>query len=133
MKLSIPALAVSFVVGVVAGAGTALNPVHPLQAAGSPPAYVVYEANVTDPDGYKNDFLKAINPALEKHAGKFLARGGMTKQYLGSPPENRVVIAQYEDIAAANAFFEDTKSDFETLAPKYANGIRYYAVEGLKE
>jgi hypothetical protein len=49
MKLSIPALAVSFVVGVVAGAGTALNPVHPLQAAGSPPAYVVYEANVTGP------------------------------------------------------------------------------------
>lgn len=133
MKWFIPALAVTFVAGVVAGAGTALSPVHPLQAAGSPPAYVVYEANVTNPDGYKNDFLKVIAPKLEKHGVKFLARGGMTKQYIGSPPENRLVIGQYKDMDAANAFYQDAKSDFETLAPKYANGIRYYAVEGTAE
>jgi uncharacterized protein (DUF1330 family) len=133
MKWSIPALAVTFVAGVVAGAGTALNPVHPLHAAGSPPAYLVYEANVTDPDGYKNNFLKVIAPKLEKAGAKFLARGGMTKSYLGSPPENRLVIAQYNDINAANAFYQDAKSDFETLAPKYANGIRYYVVEGVTE
>ena len=132
MKWSIPALAVTFVAGVVVGAGTALNPVHPLQAAGSPPAYVIYEANVTDPDGYKNGFLKVIGPKLEKHGTKYLARGGMTKQYLGSPPENRIVIGQYKDMDAANAAFEDTKTDLETLAPKYANGIRFYAVEGAE-
>jgi len=132
MKWSIPALAITFLAGAAVGTGLH-NPIQPLKAASSPPVYVVYEANVTDADGYKNVFLKALAPKMEKSSPKFLARGGATKSYMGAPPANRIVIGLYPDMDAANAFYEDTKSDFETLAPKYANGIRYYAVEGVTE
>jgi uncharacterized protein (DUF1330 family) len=93
----------------------------------------LFVCEYTTTDGYKNIFLKALAPKMEKHGPKFLARGGATKSYMGAPPGNRIVIGLYPDMDAANAFYQDTKSDFETLAPKYANGIRYYAVEGLTE
>ena len=65
MKWSIPALAVTFVAGAAVGIGLH-NPIQPLKAASSPPIYVVYEANVTDADGYKNIFLKALAPKMEE-------------------------------------------------------------------
>jgi uncharacterized protein (DUF1330 family) len=132
MKWSIPAIAVTFVAGAAVGMGLH-NPIQPVKAAGSAPVYVVYEANVTDADGYKNVFLKALSSKMEKHSPKFLARGGATKSYIGAPPESRIVIGLYPNMDEANAFYEESKSDFETLAPKYATGIRYYAVEGVTE
>jgi hypothetical protein len=37
-----------------------------------PWVYSVYEANVIDPEGYKNNFLKVVAPKLEKHGIKYL-------------------------------------------------------------
>lgn len=130
MKRAISIAAFAFVCGAVAGAGI-VTPVHQLKAAGSPPAYVVYEANVTDQDGYKNVFLKSLASKLGEV--KFLARGGKTQQFIGTAPENRIVIGQYKDMDAAVASYQAGKSDFDTLAPKYATGIRFYAVEGVTE
>jgi len=79
----------------------------------------------------KNVFLKSLMPKLGDP--KFLARGGRTQQFIGTAPENRVVIGQYKDMDAATAAYQAGKSDFDTLAPKYANGIRFYAVEGVTE
>ena len=55
MKWTVPAIAAAFVFGAVIGGG--YSPTQPLKAAGSTPVYEVYEVNVTDPDGYKNDLF----------------------------------------------------------------------------
>jgi hypothetical protein len=55
MKWPIPALSLMFVGGVVVG--IVANPTEPLRASDRLAVYTVYEANVTDPEGYKNNFL----------------------------------------------------------------------------
>jgi uncharacterized protein (DUF1330 family) len=113
--------------------GIAANPTQPLRAAGSPPVYTVYEANVTDPEGYKNNFLKVVVPKLEQHGISYLTRGGATKSFMGDAPKNRIVITQAKDMDTLTAFWDDAKGDFKNVATKYADGIRWYAVEGVQQ
>jgi uncharacterized protein (DUF1330 family) len=131
MKWPIPALTLMFVGGVIVG--IAANPTQPLRAADRSTVYTVYEANVTDPEGYKNNFLKVVAPKLEKHGIKYLVRGGAPKALMGEPPKNRLVITQAKDMDAVIAFWNDSKDDFQNIATKYANGIRWYAAEGLNQ
>ena len=63
MKWAIPGLSAMFIGGVMVG--IAANPTQPLRAADRLAVYTVYEANVTDPEGYKNNFLKVVAPKLE--------------------------------------------------------------------
>jgi hypothetical protein len=56
--------------------GIAANLTQPLRAADRLAVYTVYEPNVTDPEGYKNNFLKVIGAKLDKHGIKYLVRGG---------------------------------------------------------
>jgi len=131
MKWSIPALSLMFAGGVLVG--IAANPTHQLRAAGTAPVYTVYEANVTDPDGYKNNFLKVVVPKLEQRGIKYLARGGATKSFVGDPPMNRIVITQAKDMDTVIGFWNDSKDDFQNIATKYATGIRWYAAEGFEQ
>ena len=132
MKWSIPAMSFSwFVAGVVVG--IAAHSPQPLRAADRLAVYTVYEANVIDPEGYKNNFLKVVGPKLEKHGIKYLVRGGAPKALIGEPPKDRLVITQAKNMDAVMAFWNDSKDDFQNIATKYANGIRWYAAEGLAQ
>jgi uncharacterized protein (DUF1330 family) len=131
MKCSIPALSLMFVGSVVVG--IAANPTQPLRASDRLAVYTVYEANVTDPEGYKNSFLKVVAPKLEKHGIKYLVRGGAPKALIGEPPTNRLVITQAKDMDTVIAFWNDSKDDFQNIATKYAKGIRWYAAEGAEQ
>jgi hypothetical protein len=51
----------------------------------------MYEANVTGMDGYKNQFLTALQPKIDKVQERWLARGGKTTSLIGTAPENRIV------------------------------------------
>jgi uncharacterized protein (DUF1330 family) len=131
MRRSIPALILVFIGGVMVG--IAANPTQPLRAADNLAVYTVYEANVTDPEGYKNNFLKVVAPKLEKHGIKYLTRGGALKALIGEPPKNRLVITKAKDMDTVIAFWNESKDDFQNIATKYANGIRWYAAEGLEQ
>jgi len=130
MKWSVPAVGLVFLSGFAIG--IAANQPQPLRAAGSAPVYTVYEANVTDPIGYKNEFLKVVVPKLEQHGVKYLARGGVTKSLFGDPPKNRVVISQNKDMDDALAAANSVKDDIKNIATKYADNIRWYVVEGVE-
>jgi len=90
-------------------------------------------ANVIDPESYKNNSLKVVGPKLEKHGIKYLVRGGAPKALIGEPPKDRLVITRAKDMDAVMAFWNDSKDDFQNIATKYANGIRWYAAEGLAQ
>ena len=131
MRWSIPALSLVFISG--AAVGIAANPTQPLRAAGNPVIYAVYEANVTDPIGYKNIFLKAMQPKLEQHGIKYLTRGLPARSFMGDEPKNRIAITRAKDMDTVMAFWNESKDDFKNMATKYANGIRWYTVEGVDE
>jgi uncharacterized protein (DUF1330 family) len=131
MRWSIPALSLVFIGGVAVG--IAANPTQPLRAADSPVIYTVYEANVTDPIGYKNIFLKEVAPKLEQHGIKYLTRGLPARSFMGDAPKNRLVITKAKDMDTVMAFWNESKDDFKNIATKYADGIRWYAVEGVEQ
>jgi uncharacterized protein (DUF1330 family) len=130
MKWTVPAIAAAFVFG--AAIGGAYSPTQPLKAAGMAPVYQIYEANITDADGYKNDFLKQLAPILEKHQAKFLARGGKTESLIGDPAKNRFVVSTFPNMAAQEAFWNESKEVFK-MGQKYSTGMRLIVTEGLEQ
>ena len=120
----------AFVLGAVIGG--AYSPTQPLKAAGMTPVYEIYEVNVTDPDGYKNDFLKTLSPIIEKHGLKFLARGAKTETLIGEPAKNRVVIGMLPNMAAQEAYWKEAEPVFK-IGQKYSTGMRLIATEGLEQ
>ena len=75
---------------------------------------------ITDPEGYKNNFLKVTAPKLEQHGIKYLVRSGAPKALVGEPPKNRLVITEAKDMETVMAFWNDSKDGFQ-IATKYAN------------
>ena len=104
MKWTVPAIAAAFVFG--AAIGGAYSPTQPLKAAGMAPVYQIYEANITDADGYNNDFLKQLAPILEKHQAKFLARGGKTEFANRRPGQEPVCCQHVPEHGRTRSFLE---------------------------
>ena len=125
-KWSVPALVASFVVGAVVG-GAFTQP-QPLRAA-TTPVIGVFEANVTDPVGYKEKYLPLVMPKAEKAGIKILARG-KTQTLIGDEAKNRVVITEAPSMDAQMAFWNDAKEDFK-IGQKYSTGMRLIIVEGV--
>jgi uncharacterized protein (DUF1330 family) len=101
-----------------------------LKAAEETPMITVYEANVTDMDGYKNQFLTAIQPKIDKAQERWLARGGKTTSLIGKAPENRVVMSMFSSKAKLDAFWAEAKDDFK-IGQKYSTGMRFFAIPAL--
>lgn len=94
-------------------------------------AYVVADIRVTDSNGYQT-YLSAISPVVKKFGGTYIARAGRTLSVEGSPPSGRIVIIEFPNFAAAEAF----ETSPEALA---AGEIRHrtatsriFVVEGLR-
>jgi len=107
--------------------------VHRLSAQVKPPAYVIGEIDVADPENYAKEYLsRSLKPIITEGGGKFLSRGSKTLSIRGEPPK-RIVMIAFENFDKAQAAF--TSSGYvEALAygEKYAK-FRIYAVEGLTQ
>ena len=122
MRGSIAAVAA---VAVVAAAGVTL-----LRAATpAPKGYVIAEITVTDAEAYKQ-YAGAVGPVVAKFAGRYLVRGGQSVAAEGDPPAGRIVVIEFESLAAARAF-EDSP-DYQAVAPlrRKAASSRIFLVEG---
>ncbi len=70
-------------------------------------AYVIAEVKVSDPVRYKE--YQALSPgAIQAAGGEFLVRGGETAVLEGQWQPNRMVVARFDDMAAAKAFYDST-------------------------
>jgi len=62
-------------------------------------AYWIGLINITKPDAYA-EYGKLAGPAIEKHGGRFLARGGKSMTLEG-PQHARVVLVEFPNYDAA--------------------------------
>jgi uncharacterized protein (DUF1330 family) len=94
------------------------------------PAYVIVETDITDPQQYEK--YKAASPgAVAAGGGRFLVRGGEVAVLEGDWHPPRLVMLEFEDLAAAKAWFE---SDVYQEARKLREGaahLRMVAVQGI--
>ena len=69
-------------------------------------AFVIVDVDVSDPEAY--DRYKADVPALiRKHGGKYLIRGGPFSVLEGSWQPSRLVIFEFPNREAVQAFYDD--------------------------
>ena len=67
-------------------------------------AYIVARVKITDP--VKMKAYQALTPAaIEKHGGRFIARGGDVATLEGDEETRRVVLIEFKDMAAAQTFW----------------------------
>lgn len=94
------------------------------------PAYVIVETDITDPERYAQ--YKAASPgAVAAGGGRFVVRGGELAVLEGDWRPSRLVVLEFEDLAAAKRWYE---SEVYQEAKKLRGGaahIRMVAVQGV--
>ena len=69
------------------------------------PAYVIAMMTVTNPAAYEG-YRALAGPAVAKHGGRFLARGGRYEVLEGGFPGSRVVVVEFESFEKAKTFYD---------------------------
>jgi len=94
------------------------------------PAYVIVEVEVTDPERYEQ--YRAATPAtIAAAGGRFLVRGGDLTVLEGEWQPSRLVVLEFEDLAAAERWYE---SEAYQAAKRLRDGgasMRMVAVQGV--
>jgi uncharacterized protein (DUF1330 family) len=93
-------------------------------------AYVIVETDITDPERYEQ--YKAASPgAISAGGGRFLVRGGELAVLEGDWEPTRLVVLEFEDLAAAKRWYE---SEIYQEAKRLRDGaaaLRMVAVQGV--
>ena len=94
------------------------------------PAYVIIETDVTDPDQYEK--YKAASPgAVAAGGGRFLVRGGELTVLEGDWHPSRVVVLEFDDLAAAKRWYESEAYQEAKQLRQGAAHFRMVAVQGV--
>ena len=94
-------------------------------------AYVIVETDVTDPEQYER-YKAAASDAVAAAGGRYVVRGGELAVLEGDWQPPRLVILEFEDLAAARRWYD---SDGYRLARRLREGaarLRMVAVQGVE-
>jgi uncharacterized protein (DUF1330 family) len=90
------------------------------------PAYLLVEHTITDTAKFE-EYRTKVGPIIAKHGGRYLTKSGSHKLLETSRrPPDRVMIIEFSDMAALNAFY--TAPEYQPLIP-----LRQSAVDMDKE
>lgn len=86
------------------------------------PAYWIGRVNVTNPDGYAK-YAALAGPAIQKHGGKFLARGGKVQTLEGTSYARNVVV-EFESLEKAAACYN---------SPEYQEALKHAKTSAVRD
>jgi uncharacterized protein (DUF1330 family) len=95
------------------------------------PAYVIVETEVTDPERYEA-YKAAAAPAVAAAGGAYLVRGGELAVLEGDWGPSRLVILEFEDLAAARRWYESERYRDARRLRQGAARIGMVAVQGVE-
>jgi uncharacterized protein (DUF1330 family) len=93
------------------------------------PAYVIVETDVTDPEQYER-YKAAAFDAVSAAGGRYLARGGELAVLEGDWQPPRLVILEFEDLAAARRWYDSERYQAARGLREGAARLRLVAVQG---
>lgn len=121
------------VLGMLASFGLGAGIVEGLHAQASPPAYVISEIDVTNPDAYAKEYVPLANKALADSGQKRLVSGGKTISLSGAPPASRIVLSMFENLEKAKAAYSSPAYlEARKIGDQYGK-LRIFAVEGIPQ
>jgi len=122
---------IKIVFGMLIGFGLGAFAVQVLHAQAKPPAYVISEIEVTNPDAYAKEYVPLANKALAESGQKRLASGGRTIAIAGAPPSSRVVVSVFDSLEKARAAYSSAAYiEARKIGDQYGR-LRIFAVEGI--
>ena len=94
------------------------------------PAYVIVETDITDPERYE-EYKAATPAAIAAGGGRFLVRGGQLTVLEGDWQPSRLVVLEFEDLAAAERWYESEAYQAAKKLREGAGRMRMVAVQGV--
>ena len=95
------------------------------------PAYVIVETDVTDPERYEQ--YKAASPAaVAAGEGRFVVRGGEMAVLEGDWQPSRLVVLEFEDLAAAKRWYASPAYQEVKKLREGAAQLSMVAVQGVE-
>ena len=67
--------------------------------------YMIFNEQVTD-QGQFEKYRQQAGPLIARYGGRFLVRGGAVTSLEGNPGLHRVVVIEFDDMAAARRFYD---------------------------
>ncbi|MDE0422873.1 MAG: DUF1330 domain-containing protein [Gammaproteobacteria bacterium] len=93
-------------------------------------AYVIVNDEVLD-QGTFSDFRERIGATVDAHGGRYLVRGGSVEVVEGSWSADRVVVVEFDDVAAARAWLNSPEyTELKQIRERSANA-NVIVVEGV--
>ena len=93
------------------------------------PAYVIVETDVSDPERYQA-YKAAAAEAVAAAGGRYLARGGELAVLEGDWQPSRLVVLEFEDLAAARRWYESELYQQARRLRSGAASLHMVAVQG---
>jgi uncharacterized protein (DUF1330 family) len=93
-------------------------------------AYVIYTADVSDPDQYELYKAQAA-PAVAAHGGAYIARGGAIDVLEGDTPRGRTVILEFPTMQAARQWYDSDEYQTARALRENAGRASAYVVDGI--
>jgi uncharacterized protein (DUF1330 family) len=92
-------------------------------------AYIIADVEVTDPETYA-EYRKVVPPTLEQYGGRFVVRGGAPETLEGDWQPGRVVVLEFDDVAAAKRWYDSPEySEIKAIRQRASRGT-LIVVEG---
>jgi uncharacterized protein (DUF1330 family) len=96
------------------------------------PVYFIGEIDLTDAEGYKNEYLPLAQSSIKGHGGRILAVGAATP-FAGEPPKSRVVLMVWDSMEQLQGWFDSPEyKQTRKLGEKHAK-YRNFAINGLPQ
>ena len=94
------------------------------------PAYVIVETDVADPEQYER-YKAAASAAVAASGGRYLVRGGELAVLEGDWRPSRLVVLEFEDLAAARSWYASGRYQEAKGLRQGAARLRMVAVQGV--
>ena len=112
-------------VGIAAGAAA----VQTLHAQAKPPVYMIAMNELTNPDGYRKEYLPKAQAAIKQYGGVYVA-AGPGNIIDGNFPKGRVVILRWSSIDALHKWHESPEYQAALKVGKTFAHYNVVAVDG---
>jgi uncharacterized protein (DUF1330 family) len=96
-----------------------------------PPAYLIVEMNISDPEQYRQ-YMAEAPAAVKAFGGEYLVRGGRHETLEGDWQPHRVAVLRFPSYEQARAFYDD--AHYRSVRAKRAGATEYFnmvLVEGV--
>lgn len=85
-------------------------------------AYIIADVEITDPETYA-EYRKVVPPTLEQYGGRFVVRGGAHETLEGDWQPARVVVLEFDDVAAAKRWYDSPEySEIKAIRQRASRG-----------